>query len=118
MRRQLTLLVLPLGLLLAACDAAGPSQLSGGDGNDGAGTGDGVTSTGSGNHSTGASMSGTGGGEPAPTALDDRSTDYMEAYRTASVANTMCVWAESLGWRASNPRTAGGTGAVVSPGGA
>lgn len=83
MRRKLTLLVLPLGLLLAACESGGPSQLSGGDGDDGAGTGNGAT-TGSGNNSSGSSM-GTGGGAPEHTALDDRTTDYMEAFRTASI---------------------------------
>jgi hypothetical protein len=83
MRRKLTLLVLPLGLLLAACDASGPSQLSGGTDDDGSPSGA-NGSTGSGSQSTGASM-GSGGGEPEHTALDDRATDYMEAYRTASL---------------------------------
>lgn len=82
MRQKLTLLVLPLGILLAACDAAGPSQLSGGDGNDGSTEGD--TSSSTGTHSSGSSM-GSGGGAPEHTALDDRATDYMEAYRTASI---------------------------------
>lgn len=86
MRQKLTLLVLPLGMLLAACNSAGPSQLSGGDGDgdDGATTEGPGGTTGSGNNSTGASM-GTAGGEPEHTALDDRTIDYMEAYRTASI---------------------------------
>lgn len=82
MRRKLTLLVLPLGLMLAACDASGPSQLSGGTEDDGPGGTSGGT-TGSGNESTGASMGTAGGTEP--TALDERTTDYSEAYRTASL---------------------------------
>src|SRR5262245_20791249 len=81
MRRQLTLLVLPLGMLLAACAEGGPTGLSGGSEDDGpsAGAGNG-TATG-----TPSSGSGAGANGPAPTALDDRTTDYNEALRTASI---------------------------------
>jgi len=81
MGRKLTLLALPLGMMIAACANGAPTGLSGGDdGNDG-------PSTGAGNGSPNGSA-GAGAGQPAPpehTALDDRTLDYGEALRTASL---------------------------------
>jgi len=69
-------------MLLVGCNSTAPSQLSGGDdGSDGT-VSDGATT---GGDSTGV----TTGGNPTEiepkTALDDRTTDYLEAYRTASI---------------------------------
>ncbi len=80
MRQKLTLLVLPLSMLLAACNATGPGGL--GTGSDPNGNGNG---NGSGN-GTGTNGNGNGTGSTAQhTALDDRVTDYNEAIRTATM---------------------------------
>ncbi len=73
MRRTLTLLGLPL--LVAACGTKAPNELSGGTGASNASSGAGA----------GMQTSAGVGGQPAKTALDDRVTDYGEAYRTASI---------------------------------
>ncbi len=78
MRQKLRLLVLPVGMLVMACNTQGPGGLSGGTfgGNDG-------TNNSSG---TSAGPNGTGpGSTPTKTALDDRVTDYNEAIRTATL---------------------------------
>jgi len=79
MRRKLTLLALPLGMLIAACATGAPTGLSGGTNNDG-------PSAGAGNGSPdGSAGAGAGNSTPEHTVLDDRLTDYNEALRTASI---------------------------------